>query len=290
VQVVVIDDASREDIQSVASRFDVVYERLARNSGSSVARNRGVELASGRWLKFLDSDDVLNAGSLANEVAAGEASGAQIVAAGWQVVELSPEGIETPGPVFGAPHFDVIADDLLRGLAVPTSAALYSSELARRVSWDPGLSKLNDWDYFVSAAMQADSIATVPSSAYRWRQHQGERIVNTSSFLKNGKELFRILEKLQETLASRGALTETRKRRLAQYLYKEVRGAYRFDPTLGKAMLARILVLDPEFQPREEEQSAVFRFLGRTFPLHPVLSAYGVARRLLDRARAGVPR
>lgn len=285
VEVVVVDDASREDIRGATAGFDVVYERLEKNSGSSVARNRGIELARGRWIKFLDSDDVLVPGSLANEIAAGESSQAPMVVTGWQEFDLLPSGEEIPGPAFQPPHFHSIPDDLLRGLAVPTSAALYAATLAKGVAWDPALSKLNDWDYFVSAAMNAASIATVPGLAYRWRQHEGERIVNTSSFLKNGKELFRILEKLEATLADRGELTEARKRRLAQYLYKELRGAYRFDPALGKAMLDRIVALDPGFEPRDEERSAVFRFLGRHLPLHPVLSAYGIARRVMDRAR-----
>lgn len=286
LEIIVVDDASREDVRGAASGLGVRYERLERNSGSSVARNQGTAMATGDYVKFLDSDDVLCDLALQAEHRLAVDSGADIVVSGWQVVDLAEDGSETLTAEFPAPVFGNIPDDLLRGVAAPTSSALYCRRIAQSVPWDPELSKLNDWDYFVCAAMASNKIATVPLAAYRWRQHSGERIVNTSSFLKNSMELFRILEKLEQALAARGELTEARKRRLAQYLYKELRGAYRFDPPLGRSILLRIRKLDPHFKPRDEEGSAVFRLLGSALPLHPLLSAYGISRRIIDRAAA----
>lgn len=57
-----VDDASPSPITIDDNRVRVV--RLPRNAGAAGARNAGVAAASGRWLAFLDSDDVWTPGSL----------------------------------------------------------------------------------------------------------------------------------------------------------------------------------------------------------------------------------
>jgi glycosyltransferase involved in cell wall biosynthesis len=66
LEVVVIDDGSTDGSGGVARRFGraVRYEYQA-NGGISAARNRGVEVSTGRYLAFLDADDVWPDASLA---------------------------------------------------------------------------------------------------------------------------------------------------------------------------------------------------------------------------------
>jgi glycosyltransferase involved in cell wall biosynthesis len=66
LEVVVIDDGSTDGSAGEARRFGkaVRYEYQA-NAGISAARNRGGELSAGRYLAFLDADDVWPDGSLA---------------------------------------------------------------------------------------------------------------------------------------------------------------------------------------------------------------------------------
>ena len=149
--------------------------------------------------------------------------------------------------------------------------------------WDAGLSKLNDWDYFVMAALRSTAIASTESAAYRWRQHSGSRITSSASFVSNARKFYAILGKLETALETNHQFTAARRTRMAQYLYKELRGMYRFDRPHGRKILTKVFELDPKFKPRDEDRSAIFRGIYARLPAGWVLTGYGAARRLLDR-------
>ncbi|MES3001690.1 MAG: glycosyltransferase family 2 protein [Pseudomonadota bacterium] len=279
IQVIVIDDASTQDIRGALAGSDVLLQRLEKNSGSSVARNIGLGLVAGRFVKFLDSDDVLVPGALCAEFELAVATRADIVVAGWLETAMAEDQEESEIARHAPPVFGSIIDDLLAGRAVPTSSALYESTLAKSVAWDAGLAKLNDWDYFIGAALRARKIESLPTPAYRWRQHAGARITSSTSFSGNAREFYLILGKLEAALKAAGAYTQPRRLRMAQYLYKELRGMYRFEKDEGRKILKWIEALDPQFVPRDEEHSDLLRLLYRFFPHEWVLSAYGFLRR-----------
>lgn len=60
VEVIVVDDASTDDTRGALNQVTddrLRYERLDDNVGQGAARNRGLELARGDWVAFLDDDD-----------------------------------------------------------------------------------------------------------------------------------------------------------------------------------------------------------------------------------------
>jgi glycosyltransferase involved in cell wall biosynthesis len=66
LEVVIVDDGSTDNTATVVLGFEdkrVKYERQP-NKGAAAARNRAFELSSGDFIKFMDADDLLTAGSL----------------------------------------------------------------------------------------------------------------------------------------------------------------------------------------------------------------------------------
>lgn len=57
-EVICIDDGSTDNSAQIAKEYNVRYY-YQENSGQAVARNKGIELAKGEWLCFVDSDDAI---------------------------------------------------------------------------------------------------------------------------------------------------------------------------------------------------------------------------------------
>lgn len=58
-EIIVVDDASTDDTESILSNYSTVkYIKLIQNSGSSTARNKGISVATGTHIAFLDADDI----------------------------------------------------------------------------------------------------------------------------------------------------------------------------------------------------------------------------------------
>ena len=88
VEIIVVDDASIDETATICRQLkDIKYVRLERNQGVAGARNVGILASSGKYIAFLDDDDLRLPGSLdlqvralADNPAAGFVCGAMIMA------------------------------------------------------------------------------------------------------------------------------------------------------------------------------------------------------------------
>lgn len=63
IEVIVIDDGSTDNSGEICDKWAKMESRIKvfhkDNGGLSSARNKGIELAQGEWMTFLDPDDTL---------------------------------------------------------------------------------------------------------------------------------------------------------------------------------------------------------------------------------------
>ncbi len=169
VETVVVNDGGA-DVAGVLARFPRLRLRLVElrpSRGRAAAANAGVEAASGRFVHFLDDDDLLLPGGLPALAAAaqeGEVVYGRVEAFRWAG---AGEGrLRTPFRTFAEP-FDGTA--LLLENFIPMSAPLLPREaLLEAGGLDASLERFEDWELFLRLSRTLRfRLVDVPVSEYR---------------------------------------------------------------------------------------------------------------------------
>ncbi|MGH9139053.1 MAG: glycosyltransferase family 2 protein [Acidimicrobiales bacterium] len=169
VEVVVVDDGSRDDISAVvrgAGDGRVRLLRQERSQGVSAARNRGIDVSTGSWVAFLDDDDLWSPDKLRAQLDAAEAGGSRWSIAGTVNVD-SDLRITGGGP---PPSADEIARNLpLRNTVVAgASNVIVRCDLLDRAGrFDASLRHMADWDLWLRLGRAgAPAVVCRPLVAY----------------------------------------------------------------------------------------------------------------------------
>jgi len=93
-ELVVVDDASGDEtpkiLQALSGREPrLVVDRLANNRGVGYCRNRGLDLAKGRFVAFLDSDDRWHPEKLSRQLAFMDRKKAEFSFTGYEVISAT---------------------------------------------------------------------------------------------------------------------------------------------------------------------------------------------------------
>lgn len=115
-EVIVVDDGSTDDTFVMLNEFikgNLITYIYQENSGKpSIARNRGIASSQGEYVCFLDSDDILVAGSVEKRAAVlRQHADIALVSTDW--VDLSREGGHEPSWVVRQGFLSAIPDDFI---------------------------------------------------------------------------------------------------------------------------------------------------------------------------------
>ena len=156
IELIVVDDGSTDGTHDWARTFDCpmpfTFHPLERNMGAAAARNRGIELAQGTYVAFLDSDDIWHPEKLARQLAAIEEAGPKYGAAYTGIASLTEAGL--PCGVSRATEAGDLRLALVNHNVVgSTSCALVRRDLLLQVGgFVPTLKSCQDWELWLRLA------------------------------------------------------------------------------------------------------------------------------------------
>lgn len=161
IEVIVIDDASKDHTAEVVRAAirpgeNITLLQLPANSGASAARNAGIRLARGRYLAFLDADDIWLPGKLRRQVVAIESDPAiTLVSCNSQQASADgtplKEGHVNRPPVQGEEAWKT----LLVYNFLPTPTVLTHTALVRELGgFDEALAVGEDLDLWIKLAVR----------------------------------------------------------------------------------------------------------------------------------------
>lgn len=219
VEVVAVDDGSTDGTRDYLRQLNDERVRaiFQEHGGAPVARNRGLDEAEGRFIKFLDDDDWLAEGALSDERKALERSGAEMSYAAYERVENDGTTIRR----IEAPEVEDIVSALLSGTVLThLHRFTYRDELISDLRWNVDLPCRQDVDFALTVAAEDPSFVRVSRVVSYLNQHEGERISTRADSSKGGKVHAEVLLSKVKKMEKREMLTEKRKRAAAEGLWQ----------------------------------------------------------------------
>jgi glycosyltransferase involved in cell wall biosynthesis len=169
IELIVVDDGSPDPVEETLRAAGDERLRIVRveHGGPYAARNAGLAEANGDWIRFVDSDDVLFAGSTGRLLAA--AADERVITYATTVVcdeQLVPERLIT-----SRLRGDVEAACLLGRFDVRVVSMLFPRDVVHDAGpWDPRFRVSGDWD-FVLRAVERAPVRPIDLLATRYRRH-----------------------------------------------------------------------------------------------------------------------
>jgi glycosyltransferase involved in cell wall biosynthesis len=175
-ELIIVDDGSTDNQNDLIERLTADDPRIRlvmqTNRGVSAARNKGLELSNGRYIAFLDSDDIWLPNNLSEKLLKFEQGD-------FGLVHSNAAVIDTKGGLTGAmlegKEGDLLEDLLSwNGPHVPgPSGVLVRRDVIASVGvFDVSLSTSADFDFFIRIASKF-MVGQVPMVTWRYRVHSG---------------------------------------------------------------------------------------------------------------------
>jgi len=190
-EVIVVDDGSTDDTQGVVSRYgEKVRYSYQENKGVAAARNTGIKNARGRFMAFLDADDVWLPKKLELQMRAiSESDSIGIVACGLFCIR-EKDNIEKEVIPKNYPNKNQLIQELCCDPEVffgAGSSVLVRRECFQRLGlFDENLHAAEDWDMCLRIAQSYDVRSVqLPLLEYRVRDGSAVSGQNAEQFLTN---------------------------------------------------------------------------------------------------------
>ena len=158
-ELILVDDGSTDrsaDLIAQTKGDRVTHIKHAQNRGAAAARNSGIAAARGRWIAFLDSDDVWKPDKLERQIAALESHGGQNVMGCASGYSLHKNGRDlTISMRMAANQF---RHQILYGCTIsPGTTLLVERSVFDEIGmFDQALRRLEDWDWLLRFAERYD--------------------------------------------------------------------------------------------------------------------------------------
>lgn len=212
-ELLLINDGSLDDTREIALSYAEGDKRISVNdskgSGVSAARNCGLDIASGKYVFFLDSDDRLDPSCLSELVANIEKENADIAQCSFFYsydTGKNKKDNEAVSAVY-AGH-DSIMESYFSGMIGRVNIAcwgkLYNRDLIDKIRFDEDLSIQEDAFFTFQCCMKASKIVCTEKPLYYYHQNPGS--VMNRAFDGSKMQYFTVLDRELDTCGGDGSL------------------------------------------------------------------------------------
>jgi glycosyltransferase involved in cell wall biosynthesis len=254
-ELIVVDDASSDGSRMIIEEFRgdprVRIELHERNWGISPTFNQGLELARGRYVAYLGSDDFWLPGHLGGAVQILERTGAAMVYGRAMVVDAEGRNVTDAFGLFGsapdAGFFEALID---RPNFVPFISVVMRRDAVRRVgAFDEQLVTLQDYDLWIRLSVGHEvRFRDAQTVAFRWdgRNTSAPTDANRERYTREFTHIMeKVMQEFPEEIRSRELAGELRRRIARHYVRMAKRSG---DPCVRARLYRNAFGLNPKLR------------------------------------------
>lgn len=202
IEVIIVNDGSTDQSLAVISDLICSHHNIKvinqKNQGVSVARNTGIDAATGKYIAFVDADDKIKPDFVSSLYQIADKTGADIVRGSFRDFNGNiPKGWV---PDFNVPtnYGTIVLDQFLSSnIAFVVWSSIYRLDFinSNHIRFTPGILFEEDADFTIRAYMLAKLVATSPEPNYAYRINRPGSILTTKT-TKNAKKMSLSEEKI----------------------------------------------------------------------------------------------
>lgn len=190
VEVIIVNDGSTDQSLAVISDLICSHHNVKvinqKNQGLSVARNTGIDVATGKYITFVDADDKIMPGFVSSLYQIADKTGADIVRGSFR--DFNGNIPKNWVPDFNVPTNcgTIVLDQFLSShISFVVWSSIYRLDFinSNHIRFTPGI-LLEDIDFTTRAYMLAKLVATSPEPNYAYRIHRQGSILTTNNVQK----------------------------------------------------------------------------------------------------------
>lgn len=253
-QIIVADDGSTDGTWEWLQDQPDVLALQTDGWGKPFAVNRAFREVTGRYVRFLDSDDWLPPGTIDRQWRLAEERGAEVIVAGYDIYR---------GDAYEGPNPWVHCDDFVAQQLGECDSSHYSAftfrrslvdEIPHRTSFPAAnFASRDDRCFMIEVALAHPQVAVDEESGLCHRHHEHGRLQFRQGLGSVGTNIqhLQIYRQALRLLGERGELTDRRKQAACKILWPLAHWIAYTHPAEGADVAAWIYDLCPDFQPPE---------------------------------------
>lgn len=194
-EVIVIDDCSVDNTAEIVKDYmkkdsRIKYFKLEKNSGAAVARNTAVNLAQGKYIAFLDSDDVWFSDKLSKQISFMKKN--KIVFTCTSYTKIDELGKYLGKTIRARKHSSY--EDILKKNP-GNSTVMYDAEVVGKITI-PDIRKRNDYVMWLSVVKKAGTLYGIEEPLSSHRIRNGSLSKKKVDLVRYHWRVYREIEKL----------------------------------------------------------------------------------------------
>jgi glycosyltransferase involved in cell wall biosynthesis len=262
IEIIVIDDGSTDGTWSWLQKQDHIIKIRQDNWGKCWAVNHAMEIASGKYIRFLDSDDMISAEANDLQVSIAEDTNADIVVAGHQLIDVADNLLNK---IHWTNCNDFIAQQLGECDSSHYSAYLFKKEFISSIPHRPDFAFRDDRLLVIEAAIKSPKVVVYEGYPLLHRIHSTDRLQLRSGIQQSVQNFqhYTIYRKAMALLENTGQLNQRRKNAATNSLWPLAHWIAKTHLQDAIGVVNWIYKLNPDFQiPEKGSLGWMYRKMG----------------------------